>query len=191
MKNKKCFECDAGNYQIASVDYPVELSGGESFTVPKVKILRCDSCGDEVVPAESSAQIEAYVHDKTEVLTKDELYNMFRDVNLDQEKFANVVGLGQKTYHRWLKGIQTPSRSMGYYLRVLAHFPEVFDWVEKRGWRNDDNGCSAGCASCNIGCTKFGALQAKYAGRDINELAGDILYYRKGENPAQIFAEAV
>ena len=61
---------------------------------------------------------------------------MLEASGLSQKDFADAIGLGEKTFHRWLKGTQIASRSMGYYLRAMQHFPEAFEWVKKRGWRD-------------------------------------------------------
>ena len=71
----------------------------------------------------------------TERLSQKELEDLQEKSGLDQTEISEVLGLGSKTFHRWLKGTQYPSRSMGYYLRVLAEFPEAFEWLKAKGWR--------------------------------------------------------
>ena len=39
---------------------------------------------------------------------------------------SEILGLGTKTYHKWESGAQFPTRSMSYYIRMLAEFPEAF-----------------------------------------------------------------
>ena len=39
---------------------------------------------------------------------------------------------------RWENGEQNISRSMGYFIRTLSHFPEVYEWVADRSWRQDE-----------------------------------------------------
>jgi hypothetical protein len=75
------------------------------------------------------------IAEQTEQLTPRELEGIWERFNLDQTETSETLGLGGKTFHRWLKGTQYPSRSMGYYLRVLAEFPEAFEWLKERGWR--------------------------------------------------------
>jgi DNA-binding transcriptional regulator YiaG len=60
-------------------------------------------------------------------------------LGLSAKDFAEAIGLGEKTFHRWLKGTQVVSRSMGYYLRALQRFPESFAWVRERGWRSPES----------------------------------------------------
>jgi YgiT-type zinc finger domain-containing protein len=192
MKNSEiCFDCEKGHYEIATINFLANLPNGESLTVPKVQILRCPECGDEVIPYESNQYIESFISEQTEQLSSEDLYNMFRECELDQTQFSEAIGLGAKTYHRWLKGTQVPSRSMGFYLRALAQFPEAFKWVTNRGWRNSSNGCNAGCATCDDKCTKFPAVNKKYChdGESIKDVAGKIPFFNEDKNPAQLFAE--
>jgi hypothetical protein len=51
---------------------------------------------------------------------------------------AESLGLGSKTWMRWENGEQNMSRSMGYFIRAMAQFPEVYEWVADRGWRQDE-----------------------------------------------------
>jgi len=51
---------------------------------------------------------------------------------------AESLGLGSKTWMRWENGEQNMSRSMGYFIRAIAQFPDVYEWVADRGWRQDE-----------------------------------------------------
>jgi hypothetical protein len=43
--------------------------------------------------------------------------------------------MGGKTLHRWARGTQRVSRSMGYFLRALMAHPAVYEWIRDRRWR--------------------------------------------------------
>jgi putative zinc finger/helix-turn-helix YgiT family protein len=133
---ENCFECEKGRLVEIVQDYTDVGPDGASVVVPGVKMLRCTDCGEELIPAESSRYISRYVAEANEQLTKAELYAMLEASGLSQKDFAEAIGLGEKTFHRWLKGTQIASRSMGYYLRAMVRFPEAFEWVKERGWRN-------------------------------------------------------
>jgi putative zinc finger/helix-turn-helix YgiT family protein len=132
---KTCFECEEGQLVEIVQDYTDVGPDGASVVVPGVKMFRCTHCGEELIPAESDRCISRYVAEANEQLTKAELYAMQEASGLSQKDFAEAVGLGEKTFHRWLKGTQVVSRSMGYYLRAMERFPEAFGWVKERGWR--------------------------------------------------------
>lgn len=63
MKNhpETCFECGEGHYQEIVGDYRRSLPNGKFLTVPKLLILRCDKCGEETIPPDSSRRIEKAV----------------------------------------------------------------------------------------------------------------------------------
>jgi DNA-binding transcriptional regulator YiaG len=105
------------------------------IVLPRVKLLRCSNCGDELLPPETQKQVDAAIAEQTEQLSPRELEAIWERLNLDQTQTAEVFGLGSKTFHRWINGTQYPSRSMGYYLRVLAEFPDALEWLKERGWR--------------------------------------------------------
>jgi DNA-binding transcriptional regulator YiaG len=88
-----------------------------------------------VLSADAADAVDAAIAEQTEQLTPRELERIRDDLGVDQTEMSEILGLGGKTYHRWEKGNQVPSRSMGFYLRVLAEFPEAAVWLRKRGWR--------------------------------------------------------
>jgi putative zinc finger/helix-turn-helix YgiT family protein len=130
-----CPECEKGHLRPQVADYVATLSDGVKITVPKVPLEVCDYCGEIAVSLEASRQIDAYIAEQIEQLAPRELERIREDLGVDQTQMSEILGLGGKTYHRWEKGNQAVSRSMGYYLRVLAEFPEAFDWLRQRGWR--------------------------------------------------------
>ena len=130
-----CCSCEQGHYEEVFDRHETVAADDVKIVIPRVKLLRCLSCGDELLPPETQKQIDAAIAEQTEQLDPRELEAIWERFNLDQTESAEVLGLGGKTFHRWLKGTQYPSRSMGYYLRVLAEFPEAFEWLKARGWR--------------------------------------------------------
>lgn len=53
-----CFECGKGHYQEVLEDCRAMLPSGETLEVPNLLILRCDECGEEVIPPESSRRVD-------------------------------------------------------------------------------------------------------------------------------------
>jgi putative zinc finger/helix-turn-helix YgiT family protein len=130
-----CDECDSGTVEAVTEDYAIRTPDGNTIVVPGVEMHRCNQCGETLIPAASSRYISEYEARETEQLTREELHAIFERSDLTQKDFAEALGLGEKTFHRWLKGTQVVSRSMGYYLRAMDRFPEAFGWVKTRGWR--------------------------------------------------------
>jgi putative zinc finger/helix-turn-helix YgiT family protein len=125
---RPCPECEDGVLRPISEDYDILTPDGNRIVVPKVDMERCDKCGETFIPAKSSRYISEYEAQATEQLSKKQIHEFFEQSDLTQKDYAEALGLGEKTFHRWLKGTQVVSRSMGYYLRAMNHFPELFDW---------------------------------------------------------------
>lgn len=130
-----CPECEGGTVHAIVEDYKLITSDGNTVVVPNVDLARCDGCGLTLVSAKSSRYISEFQAQAQEQLSKAELFKYLEASELNQKDYAEALGLGEKTFHRWLKGTQVVSRSMGYYLRAMHHFPEVFAWVKNREWR--------------------------------------------------------
>lgn len=133
-----CDECGRGSVETVTEDYSVHTPDGNTIIVPQVEMHRCNQCGETSIPAASSRYISEFQARETEALTREELHAIFERSDLTQKEFAEALGLGEKTFHRWLKGTQVVSRSMGYYLRAMDRFPEAFDWVKSRRWRKPE-----------------------------------------------------
>lgn len=131
-----CVDCDNGSYERVVIDYTDVDQNGVQVLVPNVEILRCSACGAELIPAASSRQISEAVAKASDQLSPEELYAIMEQFDLNQTQMAEIFGFGEKTYHRWLKGTQVVSRSMGYYLRAMAACPDAFAFVRDRAWRN-------------------------------------------------------
>lgn len=117
------------------IDYTINVADGVKVVVPNLLVEVCEHCGEIVLSADASDAVDAAIAEQTEQLTVRELERIREDLDVDQTEMGEILGLGGKTYHRWEKSNQVPSRSMGYYLRVLAEFPEAFAWLRERGWK--------------------------------------------------------
>ena len=133
-----CPACDAGKLRKQRLDYTVTAGDGVKVVVPNLLVEVCDHCGEMVLSADAADAVDAAIAEQTDQLTTRELERIREDLDVDQTEMSEILGLGGKTYHRWEKGNQVPSRSMGYYLRVLAEFPEAFAWLRERGWRGSN-----------------------------------------------------
>jgi putative zinc finger/helix-turn-helix YgiT family protein len=130
-----CFECGEGHYQEVIEDYRRALPEGEILIVPKLLILRCDKCGEDTIPPESSRRIETAVDQHQDTLPAAAVRSFLEQFQIDQTEAAEALGMGGKTFHRWARGTQRVSRSMGYFLRSLMAHPAVYEWIRDRRWR--------------------------------------------------------
>lgn len=141
-----CFECGAELFP-STEPYTVQLPDGDSFVMPSLEIYRCGQCAAVEIPSASSEQIELAIDKYTDSLSVEFLDEFLTQFGLDQTTAAQALGLGGKTIHRWLRGTQRISRSMGYFLRAMKQFPEAFHWVRIRGWQHNEDGRNAPAAT--------------------------------------------
>jgi len=137
-----CFECGEGRYMEVIEDYRRALPDGESIIVPKLLILRCDKCGEDAIPPESSRRIETAVDQHQDTLPPAAVRAFLEQFHIDQTEAAEALGMGGKTLHRWARGTQRVSRSMGYFLRALMANPAVYEWIRDRRWRRAEQKAS-------------------------------------------------
>lgn len=136
LDGEKCPICSDGRLQLCQVDHQVQAQDEDEFIVSQVWVEKCSSCGEILFPFETSRYIEQVISERTEQLTSSQLEQIRRDLGVDQTEMSEILGLGGRTYHRWEKGSQYPSRSMCFYIRVLFEFPDAFYWLRQRGWRH-------------------------------------------------------
>ena len=139
LAGQACPCCAAGHFVLAQTEYIAEIPDDNPVTIHGIWVDRCDSCGEIVYPGETTRFIESVVAEQTEQLTPRELERIREDLGVaTQDEMSEALGLGLKTYHKWESGKQYPTRSMSYYIRVLAEFPQAFDWLRRRAWRSQN-----------------------------------------------------
>ena len=133
-----CTQCHEGTYQNMTKDYTVRLRDGDQCTIANLAQRKCNQCGHVVLPWASALRVDRAVADHTEPVNPDFLKTTRGQLQPNMTLLAESLGLGSKTWMRWEKGEQNMSRSMGYFIRAMAQFPEVYEWVADRGWRQDE-----------------------------------------------------
>jgi YgiT-type zinc finger domain-containing protein len=130
-----CTQCHEGTYQNMTKDYTVELRDGDQCTIANLAQRKCNQCGHVVLPWPSVQRVDRAVDDHTEPVTAEFLMIARSQLQPNMTLLAESLGLGSKTWMRWENGEQKMSRSMGYFVRAMEQFPEVYEWVADRGWR--------------------------------------------------------
>jgi putative zinc finger/helix-turn-helix YgiT family protein len=137
MKESKsitCPACEAALMKAVREDMTYTLSDGVKVVVPKLAFHRCPGCGETSIPAESARRADAMVAKVTEQMAPEEVADFLKALKLDQKTAAQALGLGEKTFHAWVCGKQTVSRSMSFYLRALRANPDFFRFIQRRAW---------------------------------------------------------
>lgn len=139
MAGQKCPMCQTGKFQLVQIDHTENVAEDNPLTIPGVWVDRCNHCGEIVFPGDTTHFIESVVADQTEQLAPRDFERIREDLGTPtQDEMSEVLGLGVKTYHKWESGAQFPTRSMTYYIRVLAEFPQAFEYLRSRAWRNQN-----------------------------------------------------
>lgn len=136
LAGQTCPCCGTGHFALVQTDYTAESPDDNPIAIDGIWVDRCDQCGETVYPGETTRFIESVVAERTEQLTDRELERIREDLGVaTQDEMSEILGLGLKTYHKWESGRQFPTRSMSYYIRVLAEVPGAFEFLRRRAWR--------------------------------------------------------
>jgi DNA-binding transcriptional regulator YiaG len=136
LAGQLCPACHQGRFELVQIDHVEDVAEDNPITVKGIWVERCDHCGEPVYPGETVRFIESVVAEQTEQLTLHELERIREALGVDtQDQMSEALGLGTKTYHKWESGAQFPTRSMSYYIRVLANVPGAFEFLRRRAWR--------------------------------------------------------
>lgn len=136
LAGQACPCCQQGHFALVQIDYAEPVADDNPITIPGVWVERCNHCGETVFPGETTRFIESVVADQTEQLTPRDLERIREDLGVaTQDEMSETLGLGLKTYHKWESGAQFLTRSMSYYIRVLADVPGAFEFLRRRAWR--------------------------------------------------------
>jgi len=125
-----CPCCDSGKLVSRLAGFKT-TSGGKSITVPKVEMERCNQCGETFLTPAGSERVDDYLDEITDTISKEELEKFLLQYDLTHKKAAEILGIGEKNFSRWLNGRQRVSTSMSKYIRTLTAVPEAFETLSK------------------------------------------------------------
>jgi len=90
----------------------------------------CDACGEEVLPAELIARVEAERYRIEGLLGPSEVREVRTRMGLSQRDMSKLLGVGDKTYTRWELGLSVQTKSMDNLIRLADQRPEVLAEIE-------------------------------------------------------------
>jgi putative zinc finger/helix-turn-helix YgiT family protein len=136
LSGNTCRECGVGKFELVQITHIEKIPNDNPVTVADIWVERCNHCGEVIFPGETVCYIEAIVAEQTEQLKGEDLEQIREFLGVQrQDDMSEILGLGEKTFHKWESGSQVPTRSMSFYIRILAEFPEAFHWLKSRSWR--------------------------------------------------------
>ena len=97
------------------------------LVVPQLRVLRCDSCGEEYLDDDATREIEAAQRRALHRLMPEELKAWRKALNLTQTDLAALLGVGLKSIARWESGDYTMTAALSNYIRLLIANGENLD----------------------------------------------------------------
>lgn len=94
-----------------------------SVTVPRLRVPRCDACGELIFDNDADAQIAQALREQLGLLLGEQIRKNREDLGLSQRALAEQLGVAVETISRWENGVLTQTRAMDRYLRVYFGVP--------------------------------------------------------------------
>lgn len=124
-KSYACPDCEHGVVRPFVGLFRTE-SEGRCWTVPDVEQESCDKCALLVVTPRGGAHIDAWLDARLESISPEELKSFLQKYNLTQKEASELLGIGEKSLSRWIRGHQRVSTSISRYIRLLLESRESF-----------------------------------------------------------------
>ena len=107
---------------------------GQTVTVEE-RFVRCDRCGEELVPLEEVGQLErqaaSALRDQEGRISPHRIVALRESLGVTQDFFEKAVGLAPKTVVRWETGKVFPSKAVDALLRLLERDRSAFGFLCK------------------------------------------------------------
>jgi putative zinc finger/helix-turn-helix YgiT family protein len=132
-----CPSCDQGKLQLVTIDFAATLPDGKELIVPSLSCEQCDACGERAFDKAARQLIDAAIAKAMGTLMPDQVEKFVAMTGLREDELCECLGLGAKTIYRWRRGAQRPSQSLSILLAMVAHHPNLLDWVSRQGWKSD------------------------------------------------------
>lgn len=161
MKGMRCAACGAEELEERHGTFVFEWPQGSplaSSAFENATWLVCGECGEEELPPELIARIEAERYRLEGLLSPAALKQVRARVGLSQREMAKLLGVGEKTYTRWELGLSSQTKSMDNLIRLADQHPEVLLEIEAR--RNPERGTEIRDYFASLAEAKSGAANA-------------------------------
>jgi putative zinc finger/helix-turn-helix YgiT family protein len=94
---------------------------------PAIEVPRCQTCGETFITTAVDEQINDALRAKLRLLTPGQIRSGIEKLGLQQQEFAERLGVAAETISRWVNGALIQSRAMDNLLRLFFALPEVRD----------------------------------------------------------------
>ena len=114
--------------------------------LPGIEVPRCQTCGQLTITTTVDERVNEALRAHLRLLTPTQIRKGIEECGLNQQEFADRLGVAPETISRWVNGALIQSRAMDNFLRVYFAVPEVRAVLQGTGQDphlgTDDNGAS-------------------------------------------------
>jgi DNA-binding transcriptional regulator YiaG len=123
-----CSNCATLTVVPAVIEYTAKVKQDgvlHELYFPAIEIPRCQTCGTPFITSEVDEQINEALRARLRLLTPAQIRKGIEQVGLNQQEFAERLGVAPETISRWVNGAFIQSKMPDNFLRVYFAIPEV------------------------------------------------------------------
>src|SRR5713226_2084827 len=124
----KCVSCRQRTMVLSPVDYSTKVNhDGREYAVdiPSLTVPKCSNCGTIVLDDEANERIDRAFRRKAYLLTPEEIREGREKLGLNQQEFAERLGIAVSTLSRWENGAQVQQRSLNRAMTAYFRSPAM------------------------------------------------------------------
>lgn len=133
---RRCAECGKVAVAATTIAYNAEVKHDgklHKFRIPKLKIDKCQSCGEEFFTNATDEQMTDSLRSEIGLLHPEEIRRQLQLLGVSQRTFAGHLRIAQETVSRWMTGLAIQNRALDTLMRVYFAYPEVRKKLAKSG----------------------------------------------------------
>lgn len=133
---RRCAECGTVTVESVAIPYKAEVKHDgklHQFAIPKLKIDKCRTCGEEFFTSDTDEQITSGLRSVIGLLSPEEIRQRLRELGITQRTFAGQLRIAPETVSRWMSGAAIQNRALDTLMRIYFDFPVVRRTLEKGG----------------------------------------------------------
>jgi len=153
-----CADCVTRTVVPSLIDYTAKVKHDGviyELYLPRIEVPRCQTCGNLVVTTEVDERVNDALRSQLRLLPPREIRRKMEALGLNQQQFAELMGVAKETISRWVNGALIQSRAMDNLLRLCFESEDARRLLRRRFEpesappvnrikRNDSNDCDAG-----------------------------------------------
>ncbi len=124
----QCIECGEKQVFPLATDYSVSIKYDgrpHEVRIADLEIPTCRKCGEQVFSGKEDDRIRAALRVLVGLLTPEQIRDQRKQLDLNQEEFADQLGVAKETISRWETGALMQSRAMDNLLRLYFECAEA------------------------------------------------------------------